>query len=240
MKVQELFNHQIDEGVLDYIKGAARSAGQKVYDKMAERGREIAEPFRQMHAAGKQASVLGGVRKQVLALAQAFATIQKLTPGTQTFPESYVPEGLWDYLRGATGSAGQRTASAAKGAAQAVGGMARRAGQSVAQTGREIHAAGQQASAKADEERRQIALQSAEKAKRQATSSLIQFILHSPDKMLAYNQVVQAIKGIQNEAIRKSVYSHFITVYKNAKAQYAQDIQPRQGRDNKVRVPPRV
>lgn len=153
MKVDEILN----EGPLDYMRGAARYAGDKIAAKMAEKGRQIIEPFEKAHAAGKAASAEADTRRSI---AQAKAAIPKLIAKMGANGEEIkrvrdqlkgipVREGLWDYLRGAgsaaggaakkvgsaVGQAGRQVGSAIKGAAQDVGGAVKGAAQQVHQTG---------------------------------------------------------------------------------------------------------
>lgn len=235
MKVNELLSNQLDEGAFDYLRGISKYAGNKFYDKMSEKGRQIMDPLRQVHAAGKDASVRGDlvktINQQVAALAQSFSTLQARTPGAQNMPESYVQEGFWDYLRGAGSAAGQK----AQAGAAAVGQAAKRVGNAVAQPIRDIHAAGQQASQQKDIARARLARQN-------ATRALFQTIANAGAlKMFAYNAAVKAIKQIQNPRVQQAVFNHFTSTYKNMKASaqsQRQTAAPQQAQRPQGRVEP--
>ena len=219
MKVNEILPSQLDEGALDYLRGISKYAGNKFYDKMSEKGRQIMDPLRQVHAAGKDASARGDLMKQinqrVQQLAQAFGNLQARTPGAQNVPESYVQEGFWDYLRGAGGAAGQKVQAGAA----AVGQAAKRVGNAVAQPVKDIHAAGQQMSQQKDIARARLTRQ-------QATRALFQTIASAgPLKMFAYNYALKMIKQIQNPNVQQAVEKHFLSTYKNMKAS-AQQARP--------------
>lgn len=223
MKVNELLQ-PIDEGAMDYIRGISKYAGNKFYDKMSEKGRQIMDPLRQVHAAGKEASVRGDlikkINQQVALLAKSFANLQARTPGAQNRQfESYVQEGFWDYLRGAGSAAGQK----AQAGAAAVGQAAKRVGNAVAQPVRDIHAAGQQAS-------RQKDLARARLMRQQSMNALFQIIVSAPPalKIFAYNYALKVIKQIQDENVRGAVEKHFLSTYKNKKA--SQQTAPQQAK----------
>lgn len=213
MKVNELLTNQIDEGAFDYLRGIGKAAGNKFYDKMSEKGRQVMEPLRQVHAAGKDASLRGDLTKkinqQVQQLAQSFSTIQTRTPGAENVPESHVQEGFWDYLRGAGSAAGQKAQSGAA----AVGQAAKRVGNAVAQPVKDIHAAGQQASQQKDLARARLTRQ-------QATRALFQTISTAPSalKIFAYNYALKVIKQIKDPRVQQAVEKHFLSTYKNMKA----------------------
>ncbi|PPD51471.1 MAG: hypothetical protein CTY12_07910, partial [Methylotenera sp.] len=227
MKVNEILSDQLNEGAFDYIRGIGKHAGNNFYDKMSEKGRQVMEPLRQVHAAGKDASTRGDlvkkINQQVQQLAQSFSTLQIRTPGAQNTPESYVQEGFWDYLRGAGSAAGQK----AQAGAAAVGQVAKRVGNAVAQPVRDVHAAGQQASQQKDIARARLTRQ-------QATRALFQTISSAPGelRMFAYNAAVKAIKQIKNPQVQKAVFDHFTSTYQNMKAsaKAQQQAAPQQAR----------
>lgn len=145
MKVDDIFESTTNEGVFDYLRGAGKVAKVKArdqLDKVAERGRKILEPFRDMHQAGQVASKQADQRK---ALEQAQASVPKLieligknaiqlkqiTTQLKALPESVVHEGLFDYLRGSTG---------------ALGGAAKQVGTAVKTAATQVHQKGQRSS----------------------------------------------------------------------------------------------
>ncbi len=146
MKVEDLFESRTDEGALDYVRGAARYGAERLGAKMAEKGRQIVEPFEKAHAAGKAASQRGDIArakadvpKLIQALGQNAVQLRQLSQQMKAIPTN---EGLWDYLRGAgsgAGGAAKRVGGAIKGAAQQVGGAVKGAAQ-------EVHAKGQRSS----------------------------------------------------------------------------------------------
>ncbi|MGZ8924612.1 MAG: hypothetical protein ACXW2E_01890 [Nitrososphaeraceae archaeon] len=64
-----------DEGVFDYVRGAGKYIGKKAYDKVAEKGKQLAEPFYKAHSAGKSSSLAADIKE--LTNAKTFL-IQKL------------------------------------------------------------------------------------------------------------------------------------------------------------------
>lgn len=146
MKVEDLFESRTDEGALDYIKGASRYGLERAAAKMAEKGRQMIEPFEKAHAAGKAASQRGDIArakaeipKLIQLLGRNAIELRQLSKQMKAVPTN---EGLWDYLRGAGGAAGgaaKRVGGAIKGAAQQVGGAVKGAAQ-------EVHAKGQRSS----------------------------------------------------------------------------------------------
>ena len=100
MKVEDLFEQQLDEGPLDYIKGIGKHLGKQAVDKFAEKGRQIAKPFIQAHQEGRQASQEGDVRsltkqkqqlmQQLIELADQTSPQVVLNIINKTFAQKYI------------------------------------------------------------------------------------------------------------------------------------------------------
>jgi hypothetical protein len=140
-----------NEGALDYLRGMGQHVGGKIANKLADKGRQVLEPFRQAHAAGQHASQQADRQKFQRQLGQTVQQLGKLTldiyklsqqlHGQNNQPQQ-TSEGVFDYMRGA----GSAVGGMAKQAGSNIAGSVNRFGQAAAQKGREIHQAGQQRS----------------------------------------------------------------------------------------------
>ena len=107
-----------NEGMWDYIKGAGQET--------ANKARQLAQPIRDIHAAGQQASARNELKETTAKLVRAIQKYRKIKKSL-----SSTNEGMWDYIKGA----GQETANKAR---------------QISQPFRDIHAAGQRSSLESD------------------------------------------------------------------------------------------
>lgn len=226
MKINELFESNVDEGAMDYARGVGRHFGQKIKDNLEDTGRRILQPFQDAHAAGKQASATGNAKAFK---AELFGTIGQLTTIIQKLSELDRPvranEGMWDYMRGAGGAVGQQARSAGKAVGQrarevgsAISQQARSAGQAVNRNIQSIHQQGQEASRVGDINKL--------KAQRDATIRRLIQLSTKISSSKAKNEIIAAIrlygknKGLSLSVIQKAVtaFDTAITASNNARS----------------------
>lgn len=233
MKVQEILPDQLDEGFGDYAKGALGHFGRDVAQRMAAKGRQIAEPFVKAHEAGRRASQEGSERKArqrefnqnrkafiraseqlpgvIAQLGKVSVKLRQVKSQLKTIPTN---EGLWDYLRGAAGTAGQsagKVGGAIKGAAQQVGGA-------VGGAAKKMHHAGQRSSLTAQQQ----------KLTQQQLQLAQQLVQLAKVRKLSKDQVIQLINkqlGVTTAAAAGARVA-FVTVYNQQNPASQQSQQP--------------
>lgn len=148
----------VEEGLLDYARGAGGYLGTQATKYLNDSRRKIAEPFEKIHAAGKERSRQAEINKKndiikqgISELARIIEHRKKLVSQIRELGESveYTNEGLWDYFKGASSSAGSQVAASAK----EFGHAAKEFGGKLATGVENVHRAGRKESLRSEYER---------------------------------------------------------------------------------------
>lgn len=158
----------VEEGIMDYIKGAGKQFSNDMADKLEQTGAKIIDPLRKMHAAGQEQSKQGEIKKaqkiedqkqtQIVQMVDnIFRLLGKRTELKKSISQLSSPqtesvdvsEGMWDYISGAAGSAGKQVG----GAARSIGSAVKQVGSNAVAGAKNIHRQGQVSSQSADMEK---------------------------------------------------------------------------------------